>query len=168
MMKKIVAVTLLTAVLALGGCSSLRAPGGGGAATTTGSGVVNFALGYQGAPYRYGGSSPAGFDCSGFVSYVYRSTLKLELPRSAEGMYSRGQSVEQSELQPGDLVFFNTLGRSLSHVGIYIGNGQFVHATSSGTKRVMVSALVESYWSKRYNGAKRVVDGKPDNLVAAM
>lgn len=167
-MKNILATTVIVISLALSGCSSLRAPGGESAAVTTGTEVVSFALSHQGAPYRYGGSTPAGFDCSGFVTYVYRSTVKMDLPRSAEGMFSRGVNVDQAELQPGDLVFFNTLGRNLSHVGIYIGNGQFVHASSSGTKRVMVSGLSESYWSKRYNGAKRLVDGNQGNLVVAM
>lgn len=165
MMKKLIISTIVVAALTLGGCSSLRAPGGDATVSSSG-GVVNYALSHQGAPYRYGGSSPSGFDCSGFVSYVYKNTVKVDLPRTAEGMFSRGTAVEQTELATGDLVFFNTLGRSLSHVGIYIGNGQFVHASSSGSKRVMISSLSESYWSKRYNGARRIVESGSVDLAA--
>lgn len=106
---------------------------------------------FQGVPYVWGGSSPSGFDCSGFVQYVYRR-IGIQLPRTAEQMYNFGYSV--SQLRPGDLVFFTTASQSISHVGIYTGNGNFISATSSSG--VAVRSLSNSYWGARYMGAKRV------------
>lgn len=114
------------------------------------------ALDYLGVRYRMGGSSPdTGFDCSGLVAYVTRQVLGLNLPRRSEEMSRIGQTIEQSELQPGDLVFYNTLRRKFSHVGIYLGDGRFVHSPSSGGV-VRVENMDMSYWKNRFNGARRI------------
>lgn len=114
--------------------------------------LVNYALRFRGVPYVYGANGPSAFDCSGYTSYVFRH-FGVSLPRTAKSQYSAGSSVSKGNLAPGDLVFFNTVGY-LGHVGIYIGNGNFVHAsTSSGVK---ISSLSEGYYSSRYAGARRV------------
>lgn len=120
--------------------------------------MIGYAVGLLGTPYRYGGTSPEGFDCSGFVSYVYSNSAGINLPHSSKAMYSVGKSVETTDLQSGDLVFFTTSGQQISHVGIYIGNRQFIHAASMSTKRVVVASLDEAYYAKRYNGARRILD----------
>ena len=112
-----------------------------------------------GIRYRRGGSSPeAGFDCSGFVSHVFQEALGLVLPRSSREMSNSGQVVSRDDLRPGDLVFFNTMRKAFSHVGIYLGDNQFVHAPRSGG-RVRIEDLSQSYWSKRFNGARRIDPG---------
>jgi len=129
----------------------------GSAADTTaasGADVVVSALALLGSPYRYGGRTPAGFDCSGFVGYVYGETLGVSLPRRSEDIMRVGTELARDALAPGDLMFFNTLGRRYSHVGIYIGDGRFVHAPARGG-RVRVERLADPYWSARYNGARR-------------
>lgn len=109
-----------------------------------------------GIPYRRGGASPeAGFDCSGFVSHVFNQGLGLILPRSARELSKTGDVVGREELKPGDLVFFNTMRRAFSHVGIYLGNNQFVHSPRTGGQ-VRIEDLRDGYWKKRYNGARRV------------
>lgn len=121
-----------------------------------------YALGLLGSPYKMGGNDPRkGVDCSGFVRHVYRETARVELPRSAKAMSRDGEAVARDELKPGDLVFFNTLKRPFSHVGIYAGEGKFVHASSRQSKRVMLSDLNDRYWTKHYNGARRVLPGAP-------
>lgn len=111
----------------------------------------------MGAAYRYGSSSSrTGFDCSGLVVYVFSKLGFSELPRSALGMAQKGVTVEPGELRFGDLVFFNTRGRKYSHVGIYTGNGRFVHAATS-TRKVIESSLTEAYYRARFNGARRVI-----------
>ncbi len=118
--------------------------------------VVVSALNMIGVRYRWGGNTPdSGLDCSGFVRYVFRDTLGLALPRRAEEMSRLGEKVRMSELKPGDLVFFNTMRRTFSHVGIYIGDNKFVHSPSSGNT-VRVDALDSSYWEKRFTGARRI------------
>jgi len=118
--------------------------------------VVN-ALGFLGVPYRFGGNSAeTGFDCSGFVKAMYEQTVGLILPRKAEQQAAATQQIDRSELQPGDLVFFNTLRRAFSHVGIYIGEGKFVHSPKPGAQ-VRVENIGESYWSRRFDGARRVM-----------
>ncbi len=118
--------------------------------------LVNSALSYMGISYKYGGNAPdTGFDCSGFVRYVYNNTLGLMLPRSSAEMSKTGEKVKKDELKPGDLVFFNTLKRAFSHVGIYIGEGNFVHAPSTGGA-VRVESMEIPYWQKRFNGARRM------------
>ncbi len=118
--------------------------------------LVTHALGFLGTPYRLGGSSAKGFDCSGFVQSVYASTLGLELPRRARDQAQATERIERSDLQPGDLVFFNTLRRAYSHVGIYVGNGRFIHSPRPG-KKVQVEAMSDRYWAQRFNGARRVL-----------
>jgi len=115
------------------------------------------ALNYLGIRYRFGGSSPStGFDCSGLVSYVAQQSLGLKPPRNAADIYQKvGMSVARNELQVGDLVFFNTMGRRYSHVGIYLGDDRFVHSPSAGGK-VRIESMELAYWSKRYNGARRI------------
>jgi len=109
---------------------------------------------YLGVPYRYGGGSKTGIDCSGFTSNVYKSSLGVQLPRTAKGQYQTGSSVGGNRLRFGDLVFFNTTGEGVSHVGIYLENNLFAHA--SVTYGVTISSLESSYYRKRFVGAKRV------------
>jgi len=116
------------------------------------------ALSMIGTPYKFGGNNPKkGVDCSSFVKHVYKESADISLPRSARDMSREGQAVAKNELEPGDLVFFNTRKRPNSHVGIYAGNGEFVHASSSHTKQVTVSRLDQKYWATRFNGARRVL-----------
>lgn len=118
--------------------------------------VLLSAMSLKGIKYKYGGSSPeTGFDCSGFVHYVYSKAANLKLPRTSRGISRIGQSVNKNELTAGDLVFFNTTRRAFSHVGIYIGNGKFIHAPRTGSV-VRVESMHTSYWKKRFNGAKRL------------
>lgn len=127
-------------------------------AASAGSEVVLHSLSLIGVRYRRGGSSPAtGLDCSGLVRHVYREALGFVLPRRSEEMSREGTPVPVDALQPGDLVFFNTLRRKYSHVGIYIGENRFVHAPSSGG-RVRVESIGARYWARRFNGARRVAD----------
>ncbi len=117
--------------------------------------LVN-ALSLTGIRYKYGGNSPeTGFDCSGFVRYVFKQAASLTLPRSAIEISQLGTSVPKNELKPGDLVFFNTLKSAFSHVGIYLGNNRFIHSPSSGGK-VRVENMQDGYWAKHYNGAQRI------------
>ena len=116
--------------------------------------VVN-AMGYLGVPYRRGGTGIQGFDCSGFVQAMYENTLGLVLPHNAKAQAAVTEKIDKSELKPGDLVFFNTLRRAFSHVGIYIGDGKFIHSPRSGGE-VRIEDMRDSYWVKRFNGARRV------------
>ncbi len=116
--------------------------------------VLRVASRYLGRAYRYGGSSARGFDCSGFALYVYRS-VGIHLPHSARAQAKLGKPVARHQLQPGDLVFFRTRGRHISHVGIYIGNGKFIHA-SSARGRVRIDSLDKGYYKQRYAGARRL------------
>ena len=123
--------------------------------------VVLTALNFVDTPYRYGGNTAAtGFDCSGFTRHVYRQTLGVVLPRQSDQQAIDGDlsDVDRDDLQPGDLVFFNTARRAYSHVGIYIGDDRFVHAPRTGAQ-VRVENLRVRYWSRRYDGARRVGGG---------
>jgi cell wall-associated NlpC family hydrolase len=117
--------------------------------------LVALALTFRGTPYRNGGSDPSGFDCSGFVQWVF-ARQGLRLPREVRDQYGVGGKVDRDEVQPGDLVFFETVARGASHVGIAIGNDQFVHAPSSRGV-VRVESYTSSYWSPRWIGARRVM-----------
>lgn len=118
--------------------------------------VVVGALNMIGVRYRWGGNSPdSGLDCSGFVRYVFQDTLGMSLPRRAEEMSRVGEKVSMSNLKPGDLVFFNTMRRTFSHVGIYIGDNKFVHSPSTGST-IRVDDLDSGYWEKRFTGARRL------------
>lgn len=117
--------------------------------------LVQNALGWLGAPYRRGGkSAERGFDCSGFVGAVYAKTFGLVLPPSALSISKVGEPISFAELKIGDLIFFNTLRRPFSHVGIYLGEGRFIHACSTG-KQIKVDTL-DQYYTKRLNGFRRI------------
>ncbi len=117
--------------------------------------ILNIAMSKLGTPYAYGTSGPNSFDCSGFTSYVYKE-LGIKIPRSSASQSGYGKTVSKEELLPGDLVFFNTYGSGVSHVGIYIGEGKFIHAASTNEMRVMINSLSENYYKSRYITAKRV------------
>jgi cell wall-associated NlpC family hydrolase len=118
--------------------------------------ILMNALSLTGIKYQYGGSQPeTGFDCSGFVRYVFREAANITLPPTARAISQIGKTVKKDELQPGDLVFFNTLKSAFSHVGIYIGNNKFIHAPRAGGS-VRVEDMQADYWTKRYNGAQRL------------
>lgn len=118
--------------------------------------LVMNAMGFLGVPYRRGGSTiEAGFDCSGFVRAIYEQTLGLVLPRSAHEQAAATERIDRTDLQPGDLVFFNTMRRAFSHVGIYVGNGKFIHAPRPGGA-IRVEDMGGAYWAKRFDGARRV------------
>ena len=121
---------------------------------TTGESIVNYAAQFLGTPYVYGGSSPSGFDCSGFVSYVYGS-FGYSLNRTAAGQNSNGIWVSRENLQPGDIVLFNTSG-GISHAGIYVGNDTFIHAVKPGTP-LQYDSMSSSYYSSRYVSARRII-----------
>jgi cell wall-associated NlpC family hydrolase len=109
-----------------------------------------------GVDYRYGGNSPAtGFDCSGLVAHVYQQAWGIRLPRDTKAQSQAGVPVSLAELQAGDLVFYNTQKRPYSHVGIYLGDGRFVHAPKTGAQ-VRVESVKSAYWTQRFNGARRI------------
>ena len=114
------------------------------------------AIGMLGIRYKMGGSSPEnGLDCSGLVRYVFKEAWGTILPRTAEEISQVGKQVEKQELQPGDLVFYNTLKRGFSHVGIYLGDNKFIHSPSAGGQ-VRIESMDLSYWKSRFNGARRI------------
>ena len=117
--------------------------------------VVN-AMGFLGVPYKRGGNTvETGFDCSGFVRAMYEQSIGLILPRRAEQQAAATQNIDRTDLQPGDLVFFNTMRRAFSHVGIYVGEGKFIHSPKPGAE-VRVESMNQSYWRHRFDGARRV------------
>jgi len=117
-----------------------------------------------GTDYKYGGTTTKGFDCSGFTGYVFNE-LGIDLPRSSRDMFSweKSTKISDEDLRAGDLVFFNTSGSGVSHVGIYIGNNKFAHAASKG---VTITSLDESYYAKRYLGARRILDDETYKNIA--
>lgn len=118
--------------------------------------IINKAYELTGIKYKLGGSKPeTGFDCSQFVKYVFEQALNLSLPPSARSLSKIGETIKFEDLQPGDLVFFNTRKSKFSHVGIYVGNNEFIHAPRTG-KTIRVENLTKNYWLKRFNGATRV------------
>ena len=125
--------------------------------------LVIQAMGLLGVPYKRGGTSEEkGFDCSGFVRHMFEKSVGLVLPRRAEEQAKVTEEINRSDLKPGDLVFFNTMKRTFSHVGIYVGDGKFIHAPRPG-KDVRIDDMREAYWQKRFNGARRV---EPEKLSA--
>jgi len=128
--------------------------------------VVSAGLDTIGTPYVWGGNDPDnGFDCSGLTKFVFREIVGIDLPRTAREQRHEGTGVKRHELKPGDLVFFNTTRRrAVSHVGIYIGNNQFVHAPTRGST-VRVDSMKNSYWAKRYITARRVIDTPTDVIT---
>ncbi len=121
------------------------------------SGLVVAAMGALGLAYRRGGNDyESGFDCSGFVRALYQQNFNLLLPRRAAEQAAATQSIARDELKPGDLVFFNTLNRAYSHVGIYVGDHRFIHSPRTGAV-VRIEDMRVNYWNRRYNGARRVV-----------
>ena len=160
---------LVAAVLVGAACASSGGPrpepfprppspnGATGALTpTTRNALTTTALSLTGIPYREGGSTPRGFDCSGFTRYVF-AQHGIPLPRQARQQYRMGRNVNVDDLRQGDLVFFTTVDTGASHVGLVIGSGQFVHAPSERGK-VRVERLSDAYWARRYVGARRVVE----------
>ncbi len=142
------------------------------AAADPASSLVVLAMGFLGVPYQRGGNSfEAGFDCSGFTRHIFQEGLGLLLPRKVDDQASAAglRPVKRSDLQPGDLVFFNTLRRQFSHVGIYVGDDRFIHAPRSGSE-IRVERLSVSYWTKRFTGARRAAQAllpAPAELPAA-
>lgn len=135
----------------------------------TTSGLVLSAMNFLGVPYKRGGNnSDDGFDCSGFTRHIYESTLGLVLPRRVDDQAKAAgfTAVKRDELQPGDLVFFNTLRRTFSHVGIYVGEGKFIHAPRSGSE-VRVESMGVKYWAKRFTGARRANTAVTEPAAAA-
>lgn len=162
------------AVLALAGCSSApkappshsqaRAPAGAPAARSdttsddTAQGITVYAIGLVGTPYRYGGNTPeGGFDCSGLISHVYQRFAAVRTPRSVAAISAWAQPIDRSELRTGDLVVFHQGNTNVAnHAGIYVGEGRFVHAPSSGGK-VRLDNLASSYWSRQPTVYRRVL-----------
>ena len=126
--------------------------------------LVLHAMSFMGVPYARGGTSAeTGFDCSGFVLTMYEQSLGKVLPRRAAEQAKATLVISKNELRPGDLVFFNTMRKAFSHVGIYVGDGKFIHSPRTGSE-VRIEDMNQSYWAKRYNGARRVEE---DSLVSA-
>ncbi len=120
------------------------------------SDLVGNAMGFLGVRYKRGGNSAeTGFDCSGFVRAIYEQTVGLLLPRRADQQAATTTVIDKKELQPGDLVFFNTMRRAFSHVGIYVGDHKFIHSPRSGSE-IRVEDMRVSYWQRRFDGARRV------------
>jgi len=155
-----VRASLAIAILALAGCSSTpqKAPVAGSGSTRPTADIAGQAAGYAqtmiGKPYRYGGTSPKGFDCSGLVFYSYKQA-GVALPHSTDKQRSASRSIKLAELRRGDLLFFNQEGKKYGHVAIYVGDGKFVHAPSSG-KSVRSDRLDSAYWKKHLSEARRI------------
>lgn len=131
--------------------------------------LISTAIGLLGIPYLRGGNSAeTGFDCSGFVRAIYKETIGLVLPRSSDQQANATQKIDKNELKPGDLVFFNTMKRTFSHVGIYLGEGKFIHSPRSGAS-VRIEDMRMPYWNVRFDGARRVQgDGMDTAKVRAV
>jgi cell wall-associated NlpC family hydrolase len=118
--------------------------------------VIQTALSLLGTPYRFGGTTPQGFDCTGFINYVYRHSVDIVLPRESHNLIRAGKPISATDLQPADLVYFKIERQKPLHVGIYIGNGKFIHAPSS-KGRVNIQSLGMDYWRDRFIAARRVI-----------
>lgn len=151
MSQKVMAILVLSVLLVTAFAGNTEA-----ASSVNSTELVATAKDLIGTKYRSGGTTKAGFDCSGFVNYVY-SDAGVSLSRTSSGLYASGSKVDKSDLASGDLVFFNTSGKGVSHVGIYIGDGKFIHSSTS--KGVKIDKLSDPYyWGDRYVGAKRIAD----------
>jgi cell wall-associated NlpC family hydrolase len=118
--------------------------------------LIMNAMGLLGVAYRFGGNSPvSGLDCSGFMQYIFKKSMRVNLPRTSSEMATVGRAVSRADLQPGDMVFFSPGGRRISHVGMYIGNGRMVHAPRTG-KNIEITSIASGYWAKYYTTARRV------------
>lgn len=148
-MKRVLIASLLTFGLMLSGLfGNLHTE----AAASYGAKAADIAKKHIGVKYAWGGFSPKGFDCSGLVGYSFKKAGKT-VPRSAADMYKKGKKVSKAKLKKGDMVFFTTYKPGASHVGIYVGDGKFIHSASNG---VRIDSLNSSYWKPRYLGAKRL------------
>lgn len=166
-MQKVMASLLLSASLLVGGIGASSAaeqarkdeqPSFLERYTNAAQDVILQGLKLVGVRYRLGGNNEEqGLDCSGFVRLVFKDSIGASLPRTAKEMSEVGQQIDVSQLKPGDLVFFNTMRRAFSHVGIYLGDSRFLHAPRKGAE-VRIEDMRQSYWVKRYNGARRVVE----------
>jgi cell wall-associated NlpC family hydrolase len=126
--------------------------------TSKASDLAVEAMSMLGIKYRYGGNSPeTGLDCSGLVRYVFKAALGTDLPRTAAEISRVGEKIDFHDLQPGDLVFYNTLRRGFSHVGIYLGDSKFIHSPSAGGE-VRIESMDIAYWKKRFVGARRIIE----------
>lgn len=135
--------------------------------TDRASDLVVTAMGFLGVPYKRGGNTAeTGFDCSGFVRAMYEKTIGLVLPRRANEQAAATQAIEKKDLRPGDLVFFNTMKRAFSHVGIYVGEGKFIHSPKPGAQ-VRVEDMGQNYWQRRFDGARRVLSQSPADPQAS-
>ena len=167
-MQKVMASLLLSALLLAGGIGASTAaeqarkdeqPSFLERYTNAAQDVILQGLKLVGVRYRLGGNNEdQGLDCSGFVRLVFKDSIGASLPRTAKEMSEVGQQIDASQLKPGDLVFFNTMRRTFSHVGIYLGDNHFMHAPRTGAE-VRVESMDSSYWIQRYNGARRILDG---------
>ena len=164
-MRPLLRLSLIVVVLALAACGGppLRGPERGetiqrAPVSEKGNDVALYALGLIDTGYRFGGKNPeAGLDCSGMVSYIYQTALGMKVSGSAADIARQSRPIDRRELRPGDLVFFNTLNRPFSHVGIYIGDARFVHAPS-GNGRVRIDSLGDRYYAQRYEAARTFFD----------
>lgn len=154
---RVYALLLVIASLLISGCASSSAVNAH-RQQDHGERVVSAAKDSLGTPYRRGGTSDIGYDCSGFVQAMYLHHAGVSLPRRSTDQAAATKRIKREELRPGDLVFFNTLNRAYSHVGIYVGDYQFIHSPSSGGK-VRIEDMRKGYWNKRFNGARRVAAG---------
>ena|SRR6188508_1425323 len=148
-------VLFLAGVLAFSGCASTPPSASSGSTKNPADQAAAYAQTMIGKPYKYGGSTPKGFDCSGLVLYSYKQA-GVALPHSTEKQRSSSRRVKVAELRPGDLLFFHQEGKKYGHVAIYAGNGKFVHAPSSG-KSVRTDRLDNPYWKKHLSEARRPV-----------
>ena len=165
---KFITIVFCTAAIALSGIGAAQAseqqqtlseePSLFDRYTSSAQDLILKGLELVGINYRRGGTNPdSGLDCSGFVQLVFKDAVGRLLPRTAKEQGQVGDVVNKNELKPGDLVFFNTMRRAFSHVGIYLGDNRFLHAPRSGSE-VRVEDMSQGYWVKRYNGARRVVE----------
>lgn len=149
-MKKLVAVTVMTLAILIG----FLTPYNSAEAAYSPDKIIAEGKKYIGTKYKAGGTSPKGFDCSGFVGYTVKRSTGISLPRTAAQMFKTGSFVSKNNLKKGDLVFFSTTKKGASHTGIYVGDNNFIHASSS--KGVKIDSLGSSYWKNKFLGGKRI------------